>query len=87
MAVSLLGLHYILERPDGTLMDPATGQTYPSIANASNELPFYAVGGYTDTGISVALMSAPVIDATVFRQSTRDRLRQARFGGFHELPL
>jgi hypothetical protein len=50
-------------------------------------VPFYAVGGYTDTGISVALMSAPVIDATVFRQSTRDRLRQARFGGFHELPL
>ena len=50
-------------------------------------VPFYAVGGYTDTGISVVLMSAPVIDATVFRQSTRDRLRHARFGGFHELPF
>jgi hypothetical protein len=86
MAVSLLGLHHILERPDGSFMDPATGQTYPSNANASNELPFYAVG-YTDTGINVVLMSAPVIDATVFRQSTRDRLRYARFGGFHELPF
>lgn len=87
MAVSLLGFHYILERPDGSFMDPATGQTYPSIANASNERPFFAVGGYTDTGISVVLMSAPVIDATVLRQAPRDRLRQARFGGSHESPF
>jgi hypothetical protein len=49
-----LGLHYIMERPDGSLMDPALGLTANSLA-ALQEFQGTQGASYVDTGIGIII--------------------------------
>ena len=51
--MGVLGLHYVMMRPDGSYMDPADGKNYPDFA--SLRAPF--TKSYTDTGISMVFDS------------------------------
>jgi hypothetical protein len=48
------GLHYVLERPDGSIMDPAVGQNFPSLALA---IQAHQADGtfYEDTGLAILI--------------------------------
>jgi cysteine protease IpaJ len=58
------GLHYIMERPNGTIMDPASGRNYQNLQSLNAELaktPIHdktgkmLTGHYMDSGVSVVL--------------------------------
>lgn len=80
--LKFVGLHYLLERPDGSFMDPADGVDYASLDAANNGW----LKSYSDTGIVLDL-SRPMMTAPVMRQAVRDRKFQARHGGAHESPF
>lgn len=76
-----IGLHYVLERPDGTFMDPADGQDFPNLEATNNS--WWKC--YADTGICVDLSAPSVIDDTIRRQLARDQ--QNYRGGSREAPF
>ncbi len=48
------GLHYVMMRPDGTIMDPAVGQNFPDMDNllaAQKAVDAY----YADTGVAILI--------------------------------
>ena len=49
------GLHYVLERKDGSIMDPALGQNYTNFAELERLLGTMAKTAYIDTGITVTV--------------------------------
>jgi cysteine protease IpaJ len=58
-----VGLHYVLERPNGSVMDPATGFDYNNLSTLNKTMAAssqgiegtngWLKGSYTDTGISI----------------------------------
>ncbi|MFY0578994.1 hypothetical protein ACN28S_36230 [Cystobacter fuscus] len=59
----MAGLHYIMERPDGSIMDPASGRNYNNIHELNQEMAQAGLPGvgrmmsthYANSGISVVL--------------------------------
>ncbi|MFC0204857.1 hypothetical protein [Novosphingobium soli] len=51
--MKVVGLHYVLERPDGSFMDPGDGQDFASFAQLNSSW----LKSYADTGISILLTS------------------------------
>lgn len=49
------GLHYVLERRNGSVMDPALGQNYANLDELQRLLRTMAKTAYVDTGITVTL--------------------------------
>ncbi|AOB33011.1 hypothetical protein AKI39_23080 [Bordetella sp. H567] len=52
--MKLLGLHYVMERPNGTYMDPADGRNFPDLKAMNNSW----AKCYAETGISIVLQKA-----------------------------
>jgi cysteine protease IpaJ len=48
-----IGLHYVMERPNGSVMDPATGKTYKNLDTLVKDAGWSK--NYSDTGLSVVL--------------------------------
>lgn len=79
----VIGLHYVLERPDGTFMDPGTGQNYPN----------FAAMGYPDTGIAILIRPRRVAPGTLRPLDVagvgrlRPRINRQRRDGIREAPF
>ena len=50
-----VGLHYIMQRPDGTVMDPAYGMTLQSLAHLERFQKEKQSVAYIDTGIGIII--------------------------------
>ena len=79
--LKVVGLHYVMKRPDGTYMDPGDGQNFPDFDQMNNSW----LKCYSDTGISI-VCKRQANNSAIAKQALKDFSRR-KSGQSHEAPF